>query len=279
MKVITSLIEMQARSRGWKNAAKSVAFVPTMGFLHEGHLSLLRAARMAGDVLVVSIFVNPAQFGPAEDLDSYPRDLEGDLKLCEEAGVDVVFAPEPGDIYPEDYSTWVEEIELSRGLCGGARPGHFRGVTTVVLKLFNIVFPQIAFFGLKDYQQFKVIEKMVRDLNLPIEVVGCPTVREEDGLAMSSRNHNLSPEERKEALCLRRALLRARELVASGRTSCSAVRREMETLIAKEPRARIDYLEFRDPETLELRDPLRRGDLAAGAVFVGSVRLIDNLIL
>lgn len=279
MRVINSIAEMGKASRGWKAAGKKIAFVPTMGFLHEGHLSLIRAARRAGDVVVVSIFVNPSQFGPSEDLEAYPRDLDRDLKLCEAEGTDVVFAPGPGEVYPEGYSTWVEETGLSRGLCGAARPGHFRGVATVVLKLFNVVSPDLAFFGRKDYQQFKVIEKMVRDLNLPVGIIGLPTVREADGLAMSSRNTNLSPREREEALCLRRALLRARELAAGGETSATAVRREMEEIIGREPDARIDYLEFSDPETLQPRSALRPGDLAAGAVFVGRVRLIDNLLL
>jgi pantoate--beta-alanine ligase len=279
MRVIKTIAEMGKVSRGWRAAGKKIALVPTMGFLHEGHLSLIRAGREAGGILVVSIFVNPSQFGPAEDLDSYPRDLDRDLELCERAGTDIVFAPDSGEVYPEDFSTWVEETELSRGLCGAVRPGHFRGVTTVVLKLFNIVGPDIAFFGRKDYQQFKVIEKMVRDLNLPVEVVGLPTVREPDGLAMSSRNHHLSPRERKEALCLRRALLTAREMVAAGETSVAAVLREMEEIIGREPDARIDYLEFRDPETLQPRETLRAGDLAAGAVFINRVRLIDNLLL
>ncbi len=279
MRVINSIAEMGKASRGWKAAGKKIAFVPTMGFLHEGHLSLIRAARPAGDIVVVSIFVNPTQFGPAEDLEAYPRDLNRDLKLCEKEGTNVVFAPSPGEIYPDGYSTWVEETELSRGLCGAARPGHFRGVATVVLKLFSIVSPDLAFFGRKDYQQFKVIEKMVRDLNLPVEITGLPTVREADGLAMSSRNTNLSPRQREEALCLRRALLQARELVAGGESSAAVVRRAMEGIIGREPDARIDYLEFTDPETLKPRSTLRPGDLAAGAVFIGRVRLIDNLLL
>ncbi len=266
-------------SRVGQAEGKRIALVPTMGFLHEGHLSLVRAARRAGDILVVSIFVNPSQFGPAEDLASYPRDLARDLELCEKEGTDIVFNPPGEGIYPEGFSTWVEETELSRGLCGAARPGHFRGVATVVLKLFNIVSPDLAFFGRKDYQQFKVIEKMARDLDLPVEIVGLPTVREADGLAMSSRNHNLSSQERKQALCLRRALLKAREMVAGGETSAAAVRKEMEGMIGREPDARIDYLEFADPETLQPREKLRPGDLAAGAVFIGNVRLIDNLLL
>ncbi len=279
MRMINSIAEMVETSRSWRADGKKAAFVPTMGFLHEGHLSLIRAARKAGDILIVSIFVNPAQFGPAEDLASYPRDLDRDLRLCEKEGTDIVFNPKAPEIYPEGFSTWVEETELSRGLCGAARPGHFRGVTTVVLKLFNIIGPDIAFFGRKDYQQFKVIEKMVRDLNLPVEIVGLDTVREPDGLAMSSRNSYLSERERKEALCLRRSLLKAREMVAAGETTAAAVRREMETLIGKEPDARIDYLEFTDPETLQPREQLRPGDLAAGAVFINRVRLIDNHLL
>ena len=279
MKVVTTIGEMRSCSRGWKSSGKKIAFVPTMGFLHQGHLSLIRAARKAGDVLVVSIFVNPSQFGPSEDLEAYPRDLDRDLEFCREERVDAVFAPPAEEIYPEGFSTWVEETELSRGLCGAARPGHFRGVATVVLKLFNIVSPDLAFFGRKDYQQFKVIEKMVRDLDLPVEVVGLPTVREADGLAMSSRNKNLSVGERRQALCLRRALLRAREMVSEGENRAAAVRQEMEGMIGREPDARIDYLEFADPETLKPREKLRPGDLAAGAVFIGNVRLIDNLLL
>jgi pantoate--beta-alanine ligase len=279
MRVIHTSSEMAGAARSWRAEGEKIAFVPTMGFLHDGHLSLIRSAREAGDVLIVSIFVNPAQFGPAEDLDAYPRDLDRDLELCRGEGVDAVFAPPAGEIYPEGFSTWVEETELSRPLCGAARPGHFRGVATVVLKLFNIVSPDLAFFGLKDYQQYRVISKVVRDLDLPVEVVGRPTVREADGLALSSRNKNLSPRERAQAVCLRRALLRARELVAGGEIAAGAVRREMEGIIGKEPDARIDYLEFADPETLKPRETLRPGDLAAGAVFINRVRLIDNLLL
>ena len=279
MRVLKFITEMRGTSRRKKAEGKRIALVPTMGFLHQGHLSLLRAGRKAADILVVSIFVNPAQFGPAEDLDSYPRDLDRDLRLCEEEGADFIFAPPSGEVYPEDFSTWVEETDLSRGLCGAARPGHFRGVTTVCLKLFNIVEPDFAFFGRKDYQQFKVIEKMVRDLNLPVKIVGQPTVREPDGLAMSSRNSYFSDRERKEALCLRRALLQARQMMAAGETTAAAIRTQMEELIGREPDARIDYLEFCDPETLIPREQLIPGDLAAGAVFINRVRLIDNLLL
>jgi pantoate--beta-alanine ligase len=209
MEIIKSPKKMQERALGLKAESKTISCVPTMGFLHEGHLSLIRSARTAADILVVTIFVNPAQFGPTEDLSSYPRDLERDIALCEKEGVDVVFTPGTADIYPEGYSTYIEETKLSKGLCGATRPGHFRGVATVVAKLFNIVQPDSSFFGRKDYQQLCVIKKMVKDLNIPIRIIGCPIVREEDGLAMSSRNKNLTPEQRKEALCLRQALLRA----------------------------------------------------------------------
>ncbi|MFH1037754.1 MAG: pantoate--beta-alanine ligase [PVC group bacterium] len=279
MEVVQSPREMQEKSLAFKRQGKTISCVPTMGFLHEGHLSLIRAARPAADILVVTIFVNPAQFGPSEDFKTYPRDLERDLDLCRKEGVDIVFAPETSDIYPEGYSTYVEETDLSRGLCGAARPGHFRGVATVVLKLFNIVQPNCAFFGEKDYQQFRVIGKMVEDLNLPVRVVGCPIVREKDGLAMSSRNKYLNPEERREALCLYRSLLRAREMAEKGETSSAVIREEMAAMIGKEPYARIDYIEFRNQETLEPRERAGEGTLIALAVFIGKTRLIDNLVL
>ncbi len=279
MIVIQSPREMQEKSLAFKREGKTISCVPTMGFLHEGHLSLMRAARAAADVLVVTIFVNPAQFGPSEDFSTYPRDLDRDLDLCRKEGVDIVFTPETSDIYPEGYSTYVEETALSRGLCGALRPGHFRGVATVVAKLFNILQPDRAFFGRKDYQQLRVIAKMVEDLNMPVEIIGCPIVREKDSLAMSSRNKYLNPEERKEALCLRRALLRAEELVKGGERSVSAIIAEMRTMIEKEPRARIDYIEIRDGETLEPVERVGEGTLIALAVFIGKTRLIDNAVL
>ncbi len=250
-----------------------------MGFLHEGHLSLIRAARPAADILVVTIFVNPTQFGPSEDLSSYPRDLERDLALCEKEGVDIVFAPATEDIYPEGYSTYIEESDLSRDLCGATRPGHFRGVTTVVAKLFNIVQPDVAFFGRKDYQQSRVIMKMVKDLNIPVRIEVCPIVREEDGLAMSSRNKNLNPVERQEALCLCRALLRAEELVRRGEKAAAVIKESIVEKIEKEPSARIDYIDIRDGETLELVDRIEEGTLIALAVVIGKTRLIDNLVI
>jgi len=269
---------MQERALSLKSGGKTISCVPTMGFLHEGHLSLIRAARPAADVLIVTIFVNPTQFGSSEDLSSYPRDLERDLALCEKEGVDIVFAPATEDIYPEGYSTYVEESDLSSGLCGAARPGHFRGVTTVVAKLFNIVQPDSAFFGSKDYQQSRVIMKMVRDLNIPIKIEVCPIIREEDGLAMSSRNKNLDPDQRQEALSLRRALLKAKELIKSGEAIAPIIRKAMEEVIGSQPQARIDYIEFRDGETLKPVDRAGEGTLIALAVFIGQTRLIDNLI-
>lgn len=269
---------MQERSLGLKAESKSISCVPTMGFLHEGHLSLIREARSAADILVVTIFVNPTQFGPSEDYSSYPQDLERDLDLCKEEGVDIVFVPGRADIYPDGYSTYIEESALSMGLCGATRPGHFRGVATVVAKLFNIVQPDCAFFGRKDYQQCRVIMKMVKDLNIPVRIEILPIIREEDGLAMSSRNRNLNQEQRREALCLRRALLRAGELVGRGETDAALIRESMVEIIEKEPSARIDYIEIRDGETLELKDQVGQGTLIALAVFIGPTRLIDNLV-
>jgi len=278
MEIVNSPEKMQKRALGLKSEGKTISCVPTMGFLHEGHLSLIRAARPSADILVVTIFVNPAQFGPSEDLSSYPRDLERDLALCEKEGVDIVFAPGSADIYPEGYSTYVEEIDLSNGLCGATRPGHFRGVTTVVAKLFNIVQPDIAFFGSKDYQQSRVIIKMVKDLNIPVRIEVREIVREDDGLAKSSRNKNMNPDQRREALCLRRALLKAEEMIKSGEQSASVIRKEMEAVIGSAPQARIDYIEIRDGETLEPVDRTGEGTLVALAVFIGKTRLIDNFV-
>jgi pantoate--beta-alanine ligase len=279
MEVITSLPEMRERSRALNRAGKKIALVPTMGYLHEGHLSLIRRARPLADLLAVSIFVNPAQFGPSEDLRDYPRDLERDLEYCRAEKADIVFHPSPEDVYPPGFSTYVEETRLSRGLCGAARPGHFRGVATVVLKLFNLVRPDVAVFGEKDYQQFRVISKMVEDLNLPIRIVGCPIVREEDGLAMSSRNEYLGPEERKQALCLYQSLQEARRLVEGGEKSSARLKAAMEAIIRKNPAARIDYIDFRDAFTLEPREEAGGGTLIALAVFIGRTRLIDNTLI
>lgn len=280
IQVFRTVAEMSQHTESLRRAGQRIAFVPTMGFLHEGHLSLMREGRSRADVCVTSIFVNPTQFGPKEDLARYPRDLEGDLQKCESAGVTAVFHPEPKEIYPEGFQTWVEVTEVSKGLCGDRRPGHFRGVATVVTKLFNVVRPHVALFGEKDYQQLQVIKTMSRDLHLGVEVVGMPTVREPDGLALSSRNAYLSPEERGRALALSRGLRTAHHLARNGvqdvREVVMAVRRELE-----EAKIREDYVEVVDAETLR---PLTRLDrtrparlLVAG--FVGTTRLIDNLAL
>lgn len=279
MQIIHTPLEMQERALGLKRAGQVIGFVPTMGFLHEGHLSLMRLARELCDVLVVSIFVNPTQFGPNEDLDAYPRDFEWDEALCREAKVDFLFYPEPTNMYAENASVWVEEETLSSVLCGASRPGHFRGVCTVVAKLFNIVQPDFAVFGEKDAQQLRVIERMVRDLNFPVAIVRGPIVRESDGLAMSSRNKYLSPEQRKDALCLRKALDSAKKLVRQGVRDVESIRSAMNELISAVPEARIEYIEFVDDQTLNVVDQIDQPVLVALAVRVGSTRLIDNAVL
>ena len=257
-----------------------IAFVPTMGYFHEGHLSLMREGRERGDVLVVSIFVNPTQFGPGEDFDRYPRDMERDLRMAEEVGVDVIFAPTVEEMYPEGYQTYVEVEKVTQHLCGLSRPGHFRGVTTVVTKLFNIVKPHVALFGQKDYQQLITIERMVKDLNMDVEIVGMPTVREEDGLAASSRNVYLSPEERKAALSLYRSLRRAEELFSEGVRESQRILEEVRGVLEAEPLVKIDYVHVCDPETLEdIEGPIGERALVAVAAKVGTTRLIDNTLL
>jgi pantoate--beta-alanine ligase len=250
-----------------------------MGFLHEGHASLMREGRKRGDLLVVSIFVNPAQFGVGEDFDSYPRDLSRDSKIARESGVDIIFAPDAREMYPAGYQTWVDVEKISLPLCGASRPGHFRGVTTVVAKLFNIVKPSIAFFGEKDYQQLAVIRRMVFDLNMDVEVVGLPTVREPDGLAMSSRNSYLSMAERKSALCLSRALDAASSLFLSGENSVARLREAVLGILEGEPAARIDYVEFRCGENLEEVERADERTVLALAVRIGATRLIDNVMV
>ncbi len=270
---------MKDISKNWRNQGLRLGFVPTMGFFHEGHLALMRYARKRCDRLIISLFVNPIQFGPKEDFKEYPRDFERDVKLAEEVGVDVLFAPEEKEMYPTGFQTYVEVTELSKPLCGAKRPGHFRGVATVVLKLFNIVRPHFAVFGLKDYQQFLVIRQMVKDLDLDIEIIGHPIVREKDGLAMSSRNTYLSPEERKSAICLYEALKLAEELVSKGVRNVSRLIDELSRLIKSYPFTKIDYIEFRHPETLEPIKEIKGPTLLALAVFVGRARLIDNAII
>ena len=257
----------------------TVGFVPTMGYLHEGHVSLARRARQECNRVVASIFVNPTQFGPTEDLSKYPRDLKRDLQLLEAAGVDLVWTPDNEMMYPPDFSTWVEVEGLTRLLEGAARPGHFRGVTTVVTKLFNAVQPQKAYFGQKDAQQAAVIRKMTRDLNFPIEIVVCPTVREPDGLAMSSRNSYLSAEERQAATTLFRALTTTKSAYERGERNADALRKIMSDVLASEPRAQTQYVSVADYDTLEELETVTGKALLSMAVYMGKTRLIDNFVL
>jgi len=271
---------MRARSEAWRAAGKRIAFVPTMGYLHQGHVSLLDEGRGRGDVLVLSIFVNPTQFGPKEDLSRYPRDLDGDLAKAERAGVDVAYVPDAAAMYPSGYQTFVEVEELQRGLCGASRPGHFRGVATVVLKLFHAVQPHVALFGRKDYQQLQVLSRMVRDLDLGVDVVGLPIVREPDGLAMSSRNAYLSPDERVRALALSRALLAARVSFEEGERDAARLVDCARSTLHLTPGVRLDYLELRDAESLaELHGRVTHPAVMAVAALVGTTRLIDNQLL
>lgn len=261
----------------WRAQGLRIAFVPTMGALHEGHLSLIRAARRHGDRVVVSIFVNPTQFGPKEDFQKYPRPFAADCRACAKEGVDLIFAPHAADMYPPDFSTWVEETAFSQHLCGLSRPGHFRGVCTVVLKLFNIVQPHIALFGQKDAQQALIIRRMVRDLNVPVKIIVCPIVREPDGLAMSSRNVYLTPEQRAAAPNIYAALRDVKRWHAQG-WSCARIRAALTQRLTAIPGARVDYAAIVDEATLEDVSTPRRGQrlLVAVAVFIGSTRLIDN---
>jgi pantoate--beta-alanine ligase len=250
-----------------------------MGFLHQGHLELMRVGRKHADRLVISIFVNPMQFGPSEDLAEYPRDTQGDLAKAREVGVDMVFSPPTHEIYPEGFQTCVRIAKLPQHLCGLSRPGHFDGVTTVVAKLFNIVRPHIAIFGQKDYQQLTVISRMVLDLNMGIQIIGVPTVREHDGLAMSSRNSYLSPEERKSALCVKESLDMADQMLRSGERRAETIKKALEALIHSHPFTEIDYVTLCDPTTLEDVEALGPQTLLALAVRVGKTRLIDNRVL
>ena len=288
VEVIRTVKEMNAAAAALKRSGRSLALVPTMGALHEGHAALIRKARDQGAAVAVSIYVNPSQFGPKEDFKQYPRDLDADCGLCVRESVDVVFAPSDAEMYPggvdgdnstRQSSTWVEETALAKRLEAERRPGHFRGVCTVVAKLFNIVRPDVAVFGQKDYQQFKVVQRMVRDLCYPIEIVAAPTVREPDGLAMSSRNRYLSPDQRAQSLVLWKALNRARELFTSGERRPQQLETAMAQVVATVPSARLDYAEVVDGETLEPVSALQPGNAALIASYVGSTRLIDNLVL
>jgi pantoate--beta-alanine ligase len=279
MTIVRTVAGMKALVRRWRREGKRIGFVPTMGYLHEGHLSLVRESTDRADVAVVSIFVNPAQFGPNEDFKKYPRDLEKDAAFLTAAGVDVLFYPEAAEIYPPGYRTYVEVEGLQDRLCGRSRPGHFRGVATVVLKLFDIVAPDLAFFGAKDAQQVLIIRRMAADLDLDVEIVTCPIVREPDGLALSSRNAYLGPDERKAALVLSRSLRAAEKAVADGERDAGRLVAGIRAVIAAEPLARIDYVEAVDPETLEPVAGIRGDVLVALAVFIGPTRLIDNVRL
>jgi pantoate--beta-alanine ligase len=280
VEIVKAPADMRARSDAWRAAGKRIAFVPTMGYLHAGHVSLLDEGRRRGDVLVLSIFVNPTQFGPKEDLSRYPRDLEGDLAKAEHAGVDVAYVPDASAMYPSGYQTYVEVEELQKGLCGASRPGHFRGVATVVLKLFHAVQPHVALFGRKDYQQLQLLTRMARDLDLGVDVVGMPIVREPDGLALSSRNAYLSPDERLRALALSRALLAARESYEHGERDAARLVDCARATLHLTPGVRLDYLELRDAESLTSLDGrVSRPAVMAVAAFVGATRLIDNQLL
>ncbi|NPA95165.1 MAG: pantoate--beta-alanine ligase [Thermodesulfobacteria bacterium] len=264
----------------WKSDGLKVGFVPTMGFFHEGHLSLMKESLKRSDRTVVSIFVNPTQFGPKEDFSTYPRDLDRDLNLAKEVGVHGVFIPDVKEMYPSQNKTWVNVEDLTNHLCGASRPGHFKGVATVVAKLFNIVQPDLAIFGEKDFQQLQVIRRMTADLNFPIEIVGAPIFREPDGLAMSSRNTYLSREERKSAICLFKALQLAKRLVAENKvTTASQLQRALADFIESFPFTQIDYIFVGDPELLEPVNEIRLPLLVALAVFVGKTRLIDNILI
>jgi len=279
MTIITDIQLMQERSCAARLKGERIAFVPTMGFLHAGHLSLLQEGRRRGDLLVLSIFVNPTQFGAGEDFASYPRDLAADAELARGAGVDVIFAPEAPQMYPAGYATTVDVAGLTETLCGASRPGHFRGVTTVVTKLFNIVAPDVALFGCKDFQQLAVIRRMSADLNLPVEIVGMPIVREPDGLALSSRNVYLSVGQRQQALVLSRGIARARELAGSGVESVGEILAVLRALIEEQAEARIDYLQICHQQTLQEQERLDADSVLLMAVFIGKTRLLDNALL
>lgn len=278
--IITAPDELQQGMTLLRNAGRRIALVPTMGNLHDGHLSLIRLARQQADIVVVSIFVNPAQFGPNEDFSTYPRTFERDVELCQNEGVDIVFHPAPEAMYPEGHSVWVDEDSLSEFLCGADRPGHFRGVCTIVLKLFNLALPHVALFGRKDAQQLRIIRRMVRDLNVPVDIVGAPIVREADGLALSSRNQYLSATERADALHLSRAMTRVKEMFDGGEREANVLLQLATDEIQKADGGRIDYVSIVDDETLKpISGRIECNALLAVAVKIGRTRLIDNVEL
>lgn len=278
MQIVSTVDAVREQVKKWREEGLSVGLVPTMGYLHEGHKSLIDKAVEQNDRVVVSVFVNPIQFGPNEDLATYPRDLDRDSALCENAGADLIFHPEKEDMYFDDFCTYVDMEELTKGLCGKTRPTHFRGVCTVVSKLFNIVKPDRAYFGQKDAQQLAVIRRMVRDLNFDLEIVGCPIIREEDGLAKSSRNTYLSPEERKAAVILHKGLVKGEELVKNGEKNAAKVAEAIREVIESEPLAKIDYVEIVDFDNIQTVETIEGPVLAAVAVYIGKTRLIDNFI-
>ena len=279
MEIFTTIDAVQDSSRAWRGKGKRLGLVPTMGALHQGHLSLVRAAKSQCDVVTASIFVNPTQFGPNEDFAKYPRTFERDCELLEKEDVDSIFAPAVREMYPGETVTYVIVEGLSEKLCGRSRPGHFRGVTTVVSKLFHIVEPDVAFFGQKDAAQLAIIRRMVRDLNFPVEIVGCPIVREPDGLAMSSRNAYLDAGQRKSALVLSKSLRRVQEAYSQGERNVAQLIAAGKETIAEDRQIRLDYFEIVDPETLDPLDDINKPILVAVAAFVGSTRLIDNVVL
>lgn len=278
IKVVSTVCETRAQVKEWKNQGLTVGLVPTMGYLHEGHQSLIKKAVEENDRVVVSVFVNPIQFAPNEDLETYPRDLEADKRLCDSTGADLIFHPTPDEMYPDGFSTHIQMDNLTKELCGKTRPTHFGGVCTVVGKLFNIVQPDKAYFGQKDAQQLAIIKRMVRDLNFDIEIVGCPIIREPDGLAKSSRNTYLNADERKAALILSKAIKLGEELVADGERNAQTVIKAMTDKINTEPLARIDYVNVVDALSIEPLDVIKGEVLVAIAVYIGKTRLIDNFI-
>ena len=279
MKIVGTVKEVREQVKAWRKEGLSVGYVPTMGYLHEGHASLMKKSVENNDKTVASIFVNPMQFGPTEDLEAYPRDLDRDAALCEEIGVNLIFHPEVEEMYEDGFCSFVDMNGLTKGLCGKTRPTHFRGVCTVVNKFFNIVKPDRAYFGQKDAQQLAVIKRMVADLNMDIEIIGCPIVREKDGLAKSSRNTYLSEEERRAALCLSKSIFLAESLVKDGEKSAEIIKAEMRKVLEAEPLARIDYVEVVDSLTIEPVVEVKSGTLIAIAVYIGKTRLIDNTII
>lgn len=278
MRIVHTINEVRQITSAARKQKSRIGFVPTMGALHAGHGSLIEAAKAECDFVVVSIFVNPTQFGPGEDFQQYPRTLDSDTAYCEQLGVDLVFAPSADEMYPAEQLTWVDTEKLTDRLCGASRPGHFRGVTTVCTKLFNIVQPDIAYFGQKDAQQAVVIRRMVQDLNLPLEIRVCPIVREDDGLAMSSRNKYLSADERSRAVCLYQALTHCQSQIATGQTQTAPLIAEIQRIVENR-QGRIDYISIVDPESLEPLEQIEQKALILLAVYIGKVRLIDNLLI